>query len=254
MKKKSIILVLSAAVLAFLNNLRHITTVCDYETTVDGAFVDSIFNAVQILKQKSLILGMENLFVLIAFIFIMHDFISKDILHQGVYALVRQQKRTKWLIKKMVALMWLCGIYMGSYLLVLYEICAYYVERKLVLPVSGVIPKTYIALFMILYISAIFTVILDIRIGRNISCIIGTVVLCVLIVIGMYEPYKRYQDAMWLLALNPACAMFVYTKAGIIAFLKMAVLFLCETSLLVGIFARWLENIDIIAVGESEGY
>lgn len=58
-------------------------------------FVSSIFDSIKVVKTHSLTLGMQNLFVLIVFIFVMHDYLSREILNQGVYALVRMHRRTE---------------------------------------------------------------------------------------------------------------------------------------------------------------
>ena len=136
---------------------------------------------------------------------------------------------------------------------IVYELSSYYVHKRLVIPHSAVLPKAWLALFMMVYFAAVFTVVSDIRIGRSASCIVGAVVLAALIMIGMYEPYRKYKDAMWMLALNPACAMFVYTTAGKIGFMKMLTVFVGEITALILACAKWLEHIDLIKI-ESKGY
>lgn len=212
---------IASVFLAFFNNLTFLFGTCYPGNTTDDMFVSSIFDSIKVVKTHSLTLGMQNLFVLIVFIFVMHDYLSREILNQGVYALVRMHRRTKWLVRRMAGLAVICAVYMGIYLTIVYELSSYYVHKRLVIPHSAVLPKAWLALFMMVYFAAVFTVVSDIRIGRSASCIVGAVVLAALIMIGMYEPYRKYKDAMWMLALNPACAMFVYTTAGKIGFMKM---------------------------------
>ena len=144
-------------------------------------FVSSIFDSIKVVKTHSLTLGMQNLFVLIVFIFVMHDYLSREILNQGVYALVRMHRRTKWLVRRMAGLAVICAVYMGIYLTIVYELSSYYVHKRLVIPHSAVLPKAWLALFMMVYFAAVFTVVSDIRIGRSASCIVGAVVLAALI-------------------------------------------------------------------------
>ena len=253
MKKKIFFLMIASAFLAFFNNLTFLFGTCYPGNTTDDMFVSSIFDSIKVVKTHSLTLGMQNLFVLIVFIFVMHDYLSREILNQGVYALVRRHRRTKWLVRRMAGLAVICAVYMGIYLTIVYELSSYYVHKRLVIPHSAVLPKAWLALFMMVYFAAVFTVVSDIRIGRSASCIVGAVVLAALIMIGMYEPYRKYKDAMWMLALNPACAMFVYTTAGKIGFLKMLTVFMGEITALILACAKWLEHIDLIKI-ESEGY
>lgn len=253
LKKKIIFLMIASVFLAFFNNLTFLFGTCYPGNTTDDMFVSSIFDSIKVVKTHSLTLGMQNLFVLIVFIFVMHDYLSREILNQGVYALVRMHRRTKWLVRRMAGLAVICAVYMGIYLTIVYELSSYYVHKRLVIPHSAVLPKAWLALFMMVYFAAVFTVVSDIRIGRSASCIVGAVVLAALIMIGMYEPYRKYKDTMWMLALNPACAMFVYTTAGKIGFMKMLTVFVGEITALILACAKWLEHIDLIKI-ESEGY
>ena len=225
---------IASVFLAFFNNLTFLFGTCYPGNTTDDMFVSSIFDSIKVVKTHSLTLGMQNLFVLIVFIFVMH-------------------RRTKWLVRRMAGLAVICAVYMGIYLTIVYELSSYYVHKRLVIPHSAVLPKAWLALFMMVYFAAVFTVVSDIRIGRSASCIVGAVVLAALIMIGMYEPYRKYKDAMWMLALNPACAMFVYTTAGKIGFMKMLTVFVGEITALILACAKWLEHIDLIKI-ESEGY
>ena len=230
MKKKIIFLMIASVFLAFFNNLTFLFGTCYPGNTTDDMFVSSIFDSIKVVKTHSLTLGMQNLFVLIVFIFVMHDYLSREILNQGVYALVRMHRRTKWLVRRMAGLAVICAVYMGIYLTIVYELSSYYVHKRLVIPHSAVLPKAWLALFMMVYFAAVFTVVSDIRIGRSASCIVGAVV-----------------------ALNPACAMFVYTTEGKIGFIKMLTVFVGEITALILACAKWLEHIDLIKI-ESEGY
>lgn len=253
MKKKIIILIVIAIFLALFNNLYYIFEKGYPGIPLESHFISSIFDVVKVTKTRSFTLGMQNLFVLIVFLFVMHDYISKDILQQGVYALVRLQKHGKWLFGKVCELAVMCGVYLGAYLIVVYELSSYHTSRTWTLPCSALVIKAWIALFMILFVSLLFTVILDVTAGRNISCIIGVIVLGALIMIGMYQPYKQFQHAIWKLAVNPACAMFVYTSAGRTGFTQMLLIYDAEIGVLFLIFARYLEHIDLIKLEKSEG-
>lgn len=253
MKKKIIFLMAASVFLAVFNNLNDLFETCYPGNTTDVIFITGIFDGIKVVKTHSLTLGMQNLFVLLVFLFVMHDHLSRDVLNQGVYALVRMRRRTRWFARKMLSLAVICAVYMGMYLSVVYEMTAYFVHRSFEIPHSAVLAKAWMALFMLLYFTAVVTVMLDIRIGRSASCIVGVVVLASLLAIGMYEPYRLYRDGMWLLALNPACAMFVYTMTGMAGFMKMFLLFAGEIVLLVLAFSKWLENIDLIRI-ESGGF
>jgi len=242
-----------AIFLAVFNNLFYIFEKGYPGISLEKHFISSIFDVVKVTKSRSFTLGMQNLFVLIVFLFAMHDYISKDILQQGVYALVRLQKRRKWLFEKVCELAVMCAVYLGAYLIVVYELASYHTSRTWTLPHSTLVIKAWIALFMLLFVAVLFTVILDVTAGRNISCIIGVIVLGALIMIGMYQPYKQFQHAIWKLAFNPACAMFVYTSAGRTVFAQMLLIYGAEIGVLFLIFARYLEHIDLIKLEKSEG-
>ena len=141
MKKKIIFLMIASAFLAFFNNLTFLFGTCYPGNTTDDMFVSSIFDSIKVVKTHSLTLGMQNLFVLIVFIFVMHDYLSREILNQGVYALVRMHRRTKWLVRRMAGLAVICAVYMGIYLTIVYELSSYYVHKRLVIPHSAVLPK-----------------------------------------------------------------------------------------------------------------
>ena len=113
---------------------------------------------------------------------------------------MRLQKRRKWLFEKVCELAVMCAVYLGAYLIVVYELASYHTSRTWTLPHSTLVIKAWIALFMLLFVAVLFTVILDVTAGRNISCIIGVIVLGALIMIGMYQPYKQFQHAIWKLA------------------------------------------------------
>ena len=145
---------IASVFLAFFNNLTFLFGTCYPGNTTDDMFVSSIFDSIKVVKTHSLTLGMQNLFVLIVFIFVMHDYLSREILNQGVYALVRMHRRTKWLVRRMAGLAVICAVYMGIYLTIVYELSSYYVHKRLVIPHSAVLPKAWLALFMMVYFAA----------------------------------------------------------------------------------------------------
>ena len=112
LKKKIFFLMIASAFLAFFNNLTFLFGTCYPGNTTDDMFVSSIFDSIKVVKTHSLTLGMQNLFVLIVFIFVMHDYLSREILNQGVYALVRMHRRTKWLVRRMAGLAVICAVYL----------------------------------------------------------------------------------------------------------------------------------------------
>ena len=112
---------IASVFLAFFNNLTFLFGTCYPGNTTDDMFVSSIFDSIKVVKTHSLTLGMQNLFVLIVFIFVMHDYLSREILNQGVYALVRMHRRTKWLVRRMAGLAVICAVYMGIYLTIVYS-------------------------------------------------------------------------------------------------------------------------------------
>lgn len=69
---------IASAFLAFFNNLTFLFGTCYPGNTTDDMFVSSIFDSIKVVKTHSLTLGMQNLFVLIVFIFVMHDYLSRD--------------------------------------------------------------------------------------------------------------------------------------------------------------------------------
>lgn len=132
---------IASVFLAFFNNLTFLFGTCYPGNTTDDMFVSSIFDSIKVVKTHSLTLGMQNLFVLIVFIFVMHDYLSREILNQGVYALVRMHRRTKWLVRRMAGLAVICAVYMGIYLTIVYELSSYYVHKRLVIPHSAVLQR-----------------------------------------------------------------------------------------------------------------
>ena len=139
MKKKIIFLMIASVFLAFFNNLTFLFGTCYPGNTTDDMFVSSIFDSIKVVKTHSLTLGMQNLFVLIVFIFVMHDYLSREILNQGVYALVRMHRRTKWLVRRMAGLAVICAVYMGIYLTIVYELSSYSAFRSAAKGMAGII-------------------------------------------------------------------------------------------------------------------
>ena len=83
---------IASVFLAFFNNLTFLFGTCYPGNTTDDMFVSSIFDSIKVVKTHSLTLGMQNLFVLIVFIFVMHDYLSREILNQSMQ-LTRQPLR-----------------------------------------------------------------------------------------------------------------------------------------------------------------
>lgn len=243
----------AAVVLSLISNLSELFGRVEYETTVRSVFISSTFDCVKVLETQSFMLGIENLCMLIVFLFLIHDFISFDISHQGVYALVRIKKRTSWYWRKIVKLLGVCGVYVGIYLMCTYLISMHYVIGSFGDFDIVLFGKVFISMVMLIFFCSVVTVIVDMQVGRNISILAGTCVLCLLVMLQLRTYNTIVSGYGWALGINPASGIFLIEQN-----LKYYIYFIGFNVLENGVLLRWfanrLETYDIVTYKGKEGY
>lgn len=243
----------AAVLLSMISNLSELFGRVEYETTVSNVFISSTFDCVKVLESQSFMLGIENLCMLIVFLFLIHDFISFDISHQGVYALVRIKKRARWYWKKIIGLLGICGVYVGIYLMCTYLISMHYVTGTFCGFDIILFGKVFVSMVILLFFCSVVTVIVDMQVGRNISILAGTGVLCLLVMLQLRTYNIIVSGYGWALGLNPASGIFLVEQE-----VKYYICLICfnvsENGILLGWFAKRLETYDIVTYKGKEGY
>lgn len=236
--------IMTAVLVACICNLNYLFRNISYDTTVDMLFLTSVFDSTTILEKKSLMLGMENLFAAMLFLFLIHDFISRDILNQGTYALVRVPDRRRWCFGKLMQLAVLCLTYAGAYITTVFWLCVKSGQGKFGGREGYVFLYMYFSLVVLLLPCALVTVLLDMQSGREIAVLVGIGMLAVLILFGI-GGYER-QVSLWLQAFNPAAGILLYHHGG--RKLKAAFFlgFLADNSILAWWICRYVQKFDAV--------